>query len=621
MTFEELKDKALSLPYEPGVYLMQDKTGTVIYVGKAKKLKNRVSQYFQDTASHTPKTRKMVSQIDHFDTIVARSEFEALVLECSLIKRHMPKYNILLKDDKGYPYLRVDLAEDYPTMQMVSRITGDKASYFGPFGGRFVTQHVIDTLRLTLKLPGCSKQFPRDLGKERPCLNYHMNNCDGWCQLSRSQKDYHARMEQAVLILQGNYKQVAGELRAQMETAADKLQFELAASLRDRLRAVESLGEKQLVTAGTMANTDVIGYYQNETRACFAVLHYVNGSLLDKEYEILSTADDPKEAVSSLVKQFYLVRGAAPKVILTPFEMEDAELFSALLQQELGKKVLIRMPQRGDNVRLVELAQKNAREEAERITTKAERRTGTLGVLADMLHLPDTPHRMESYDISNLAGTDIVASMVVFQDGKPLKSAYKRFKVEGLTDQDDYASMHQVLLRRLTHYVQQDAGFAERPDVLLIDGGIEHARVAEDVLQTLGLSIPTYGMVKDDRHRTRALVTAAGDEIAINAVPSVFALIGTIQEETHRFAITYQRTLRSRRMKASGLEDIPGIGEKRRQALLKKFRSVKAISQAGQAELEQVLPVPAAQAVYRHFHPQEGGTACASSQEPPEASR
>ena len=621
MTFEELKDKALSLPYEPGVYLMQDKTGTVIYVGKAKKLKNRVSQYFQDTASHTPKTRKMVSQIDHFDTIVARSEFEALVLECSLIKRHMPKYNILLKDDKGYPYLRVDLAEDYPTMQMVSRITGDKASYFGPFGGRFVTQHVIDTLRLTLKLPGCSKQFPRDLGKERPCLNYHMNNCDGWCQLSRSQKDYHARMEQAVLILQGNYKQVAGELRAQMETAADKLQFELAASLRDRLRAVESLGEKQLVTAGTMANTDVVGYYQNETRACFAVLHYVNGSLLDKEYEILSTADDPKEAVSSLVKQFYLVRGAAPKVILTPFEMEDAELFSALLQQELGKKVLIRMPQRGDNVRLVELAQKNAREEAERITTKAERRTGTLGVLADMLHLPDTPHRMESYDISNLAGTDIVASMVVFQDGKPLKSAYKRFKVEGLTDQDDYASMHQVLLRRLTHYVQQDAGFAERPDVLLIDGGIEHARVAEDVLQTLGLSIPTYGMVKDDRHRTRALVTAAGDEIAIGAVPSVFALIGTIQEETHRFAITYQRTLRSRRMKASGLEDIPGIGEKRRQALLKKFRSVKAISQAGQAELEQVLPVPAAQAVYRHFHLQEGGTACASSQEPPEASR
>ena len=605
MTFEELKDKALSLPYEPGVYLMQDKTGTVIYVGKAKKLKNRVSQYFQDTASHTPKTRKMVSQIDHFDTIVARSEFEALVLECSLIKRHMPKYNILLKDDKGYPYLRVDLAEDYPTMQMVSRITGDKASYFGPFGGRFVTQHVIDTLRLTLKLPGCSKQFPRDLGKERPCLNYHMNNCDGWCQLSRSQKDYHARMEQAVLILQGNYKQVAGELRAQMETAADKLQFELAASLRDRLRAVESLGEKQLVTAGTMANTDVIGYYQNETRACFAVLHYVNGSLLDKEYEILATADDPKEAVSSLVKQFYLVRGAAPKVILTPFEMEDAELFSALLQQELGKKVLIRMPQRGDNVRLVELAQKNAREEAERITTKAERRTGTLGVLADMLHLPDTPHRMESYDISNLAGTDIVASMVVFQDGKPLKSAYKRFKVEGLTDQDDYASMHQVLLRRLTHYVQQDAGFAERPDVLLIDGGIEHARVAEDVLQTLGLSIPTYGMVKDDRHRTRALVTPEGREIGIVNQQAVFSLIGQIQEETHRFAITYHHQHHTKSAIRSVLDGIPGLGPKRQTELRKTFGTVRAIREADEEALAAVLPKNVAHEVWVRLHGKE----------------
>ena len=606
MTFEELKDKALSLPYEPGVYIMQDKAGTVIYVGKAKKLKNRVSQYFQDTAAHTPKTRKMVSQIDHFDTIVARSEFEALVLECSLIKRHMPKYNILLKDDKGYPYLRVDLTEDYPTMQMVSKTAGDKASYFGPFGGRSVTQHVIDTLRLTLKLPGCSKQFPRDLGKDRPCLNFHMNNCDGWCQLSRSQKEYHARMEQAVLILQGSYKKVADELRMQMEGAAEKLQFELAASLRDRLRAVESLGERQLVTAGTMANTDVIGYYQNEARACFAVLHYVNGSLLDKEYEILSPADDPQEAVSALVKQFYLARGTAPKVILTPFELEDAELFSALLQQELNKKVLIRMPQRGDNVRLVELAHKNAREEAERITTKAERRTGTLGALADMLHLPDIPHRMEAYDISNLAGTDIVASMVVFQDGRPLKSAYKRFRVEGLTDQDDYASMHQILLRRLTHYVQQDAGFSERPDVLLIDGGVEHTRVAEEVLQTLGLDIPAYGMVKDDKHRTRALVTAEGAEIAISAVPSVFALIGTIQEETHRFAITFHHESHSKSSTHSALDGIPGVGKVRVQALLKTFKSVRAIREADIFALERVLPKDAAASVYLHFHGETG---------------
>ncbi len=602
MTFDELKDKALSLPYEPGVYLMQDRTGTVIYVGKAKKLKNRVSQYFQDTAAHTPKTRRMVSQIDHFDVIVARTEFEALVLECSLIKRHMPKYNILLKDDKGYPYLRVDLREDYPVIEMVSRTAGDGASYFGPFGGRFVTQHVIDTLRLTLHLPGCGKQFPRDIGKERRCLNFHMNNCDGWCQLPEGQPEYHRRVEQAVMMLQGQYKSVADELRTQMEQAADKLQFELAASLRDRLRAVESLGQKQLVTAGTMANTDVIGYYQSQSKACFAVLHYVDGSLMDKEYEILAPADDPQEAVGALVKQFYLARGAAPKVVLLPEEMEDAELFSELLQERLQKKVHFRTPQRGESVRLVEIAQKNAREEAERVTTRTERRQGTLAALADLLQLPEIPSRLESYDISHTGGTDIVASMVVFQDGKPLKSAYRRFRIEDLTDQDDYASMRQVLLRRLRHYLAQDAGFSERPDVLLIDGGVEHAGIAEEVLRELALNIPTFGMVKDGHHRTRALVNAQGDEIAISAVPSVFALIGTIQEETHRFAITYHKTLRSRHVKASALESIPGIGKKRREQLLRTFRSVRAISQAELSELEQVLPKNAAEAVYAHYH-------------------
>jgi excinuclease ABC subunit C len=271
MTFEELKDKALSLPFEPGVYIMQDKTNCVIYVGKAKKLKNRVSQYFQDSSAHTPKTRKMVSQIDHFDVIVAASEFEALVLECSLIKRYMPKYNILLKDDKGYPYLRIDLREEYPVIEMVGRVADDGAEYFGPYGGRYMTQTAIDTLRLTLKLPGCGKRFPRDLGKERPCLNYHMNNCDGWCQLSRSPEEYRARIAQAVLMLQGKYKEVSDELREKMEQAAERLDFEQAAALRDRLNAVESLGKKQLVTAGTMASTDVVGYYQSEAKACFAV--------------------------------------------------------------------------------------------------------------------------------------------------------------------------------------------------------------------------------------------------------------------------------------------------------------------------------------------------------------
>ena len=604
MTFEELKDKALSLPYEPGVYLMQDKQGQIIYVGKAKKLKNRVSQYFQNTAAHTPKTRKMVSQIDHFDVIVAASEFEALVLECSLIKRHMPKYNILLKDDKGYPYLRVDMREDYPVMELVNKVTGDGASYFGPYGGRGTTQRVIDTIRLTLKLPGCSKKFPRDLGKERPCLNYHMNNCDAWCQLSRSPQEYKARMEQAMLLLQGKYTELADEIREKMLAAAEALDFEQAALLRDRLRAVESLGQKQLVTAGSMANTDVIGYYQSEAKACFAVLHYVDGNLLDKEYEILQPADDEEEAVSTLVKQYYLARGAAPKVILLPKPMEDAALFEELLFQNLQKRVHIRTPQRGDNVRLVDLAQKNAREEAERVTSKAERAMGTLGLLQNMLGL-ESLHRLESYDISNIAGTDIVASMVVFVDGRPSKQDYKRFKIEGLTDQNDYASMQQVLRRRLTHYVNGDAGFDARPDALLIDGGVEHANAVLQVLNEMGLNIPTFGMVKDNRHRTRALVTPQGHEISISSTPAVFALIGTIQEETHRFAITYHHTLRSRRVRGSKLEEIPGVGPKRRETLLKTFKSIKAIEEASLTALEDAIGKAAGRAVYDYYHPSQ----------------
>ncbi|MBQ9969735.1 MAG: excinuclease ABC subunit UvrC, partial [Oscillospiraceae bacterium] len=432
MTFDELKEKARSLPLAPGVYLMQDKGGKVIYVGKAKKLRNRVSQYFQDSAAHSPKTRRMVSMIDHFDVIVAASEFEALVLECSLIKRHMPKYNILLKDDKGYPYLRIDMRDEYPVMTMVNRVMDDGADYYGPYGGRFVTQQLIDTIRLTFKLPGCGKSFPKDLGKDRPCLNYHMNNCDAWCQLSRTAEEYRLIMKQVTMLLQGKYKQIAQSLRQQMEDAAEALEFERAAALRDRMLAIENLGKKQLVTAGTMAHTDVIGYYEGSAKACFSVLHFVDGSLLDKSYEIVPLSGNMEDAVSSLVKQYYLSRNCAPKEILLPCEMEDAQLFSDLLYQNLKKRVHIRVPQRGDGVRLVQLANKNASEEAERVTSKEERTSGTLLLLRNILGLQEIPSRMEAYDISNTAGTDIVASMVVFVDGKPLKRDYKRFKIHDL---------------------------------------------------------------------------------------------------------------------------------------------------------------------------------------------
>ena len=604
MTFDELKDKALSLPYAPGVYIMRNRDDKVIYVGKAKKLKNRVSQYFQDTANHSPKTRVMVSHIHHFDVIVAASEFEALVLECSLIKRYMPKYNILLKDDKGYPYLRLNMKEIYPKIELVSKLSDDGADYYGPYGGRAVTHSVMEAIRQTLKLPGCNKQFPRDVGKDRPCLNYHMNQCAGWCQASVSAIDYRERMFQARKLLQGNYKEVAADIKDQMLSAADNLEFELAASLRDRLNAVETLGQKQLVTAGTLADTDVVGYGETEAKACFAVLHFSGGNLLDKDYEVFPVPDDKAEAVSSLMKQYYLSRGLAPKQVLLPFEIEDSELFSELLEQQYGRKPKLKVPQRGDNLRFVELANKNAQEEAERVTGKEERVNATLELLGKMLAI-EPPKRIESFDISNISGTDIVASMVVFQDGKSRKSDYKRFKLEGLSNQDDYASMHQVVKRRFVHYKAGDKGFDAAPDLLLIDGGVNHANVAVEALAELGLTFPVFGMVKDDRHRTRALVTPEGREIRIDNNQAIFSLIGNIQEETHRFAITYHRSLRSKRLRYSELDSIPGIGPKRKQELLKQFKSLTAIGQATLPELERFLPKDAAAAVYQHFRRKE----------------
>ena len=601
MTFEELRQKAHELPTVPGVYLMQNKANQVIYVGKAKKLRNRVSQYFVDASAHTPKTRLMISQIDHFDVIVAGSEFEALVLECSMIKRHAPKYNILLKDDKGYPYLRMDMREEYPVISMVNRVIHDDAEYYGPFGGRYVTQQLIDAIRLGFKLPGCAKEFPKCRGKERPCLNFHMKNCDGWCQMEKTPEQYRQVMKQVSMLLQGKYRQAADELKEQMEAAAERLEFEQAAVLRDRLLALENLGKKQLVTAGTMAHSDVIGYYQNVSKACFAVLHYVDGNLLDKEFEILSPSDEPREAVSALVKQYYLCRNCAPKEVLLPCEMDDAEIFSDLLFQNLNKRVRIRMPKRGDGLALVQLANRNAEEEAERVTSGEERSSGTLRLLQNMLSI-DSLHRIESFDISNTAGKDIVASMVVFVQGKPMKREFRRFQINGLVGQDDYGSMHQVITRRFLHFKQQDAGFCEKPDLLLIDGGAEHAAVAERALQELELEFPVYGMVKDHRHRTRALVTSCGREIGIQTEPSVFSFIGNIQEQTHKYAIEYHRQLRSRHVRESVLDDIPGIGEVRKKKLLRHFKTVAAIRKADTEALREVLPDKQAQTVYAYFH-------------------
>lgn len=606
MRIEELKEKALSLPLLPGVYIMKDKTGNVIYIGKAKKLKNRVSQYFQETASHSAKTRMMVSKVYSFDVIIAASEFEALILECSLIKQHKPKYNILLKDDKGYPFLRLNMKDAYPRITLVNDIQDDGAEYFGPFGSRGVTQSLLKALCLALKLPDCSRVFPRDVGRERPCLNYHMNQCGGWCLSEKSIEEYRQTAENARQLLSGNYKAVTANIREEMLDAAESLNFELAAKLRDRLQAVEALGKKQFVRATTAADTDVIGYAQTEVKACFSALHFSDGNLLDKENIFIQVPESREAAVSALLKQFYLSRRFAPKVILLPCEIDDRVLFAQLLEQEFHKKVHIRIPQRGDGVRLLELAEKNAQDEANRVSDREERLQSALHTLGKMISV-STPARIESYDISNISGTDTVASMVVFIDGKPATAQYKRFKIKDITGQNDYASMEQVLQRRFQNYFDQDKGFETLPDLLLIDGGVAHAGIAETVLSTLGLAIPVFGMVKDDRHRTRALVTAEGREIGIVGNQGVFSLVGNIQEETHRFAIGYHRKLRSKRLRYSELDKIDGIGPKRKQQLLKTFGSLTGIASADLDELERHLPKDVALSVFTHFENKREG--------------
>ena len=613
-TLSTLQDKANRLPLLPGVYMMLDEKSEIIYVGKAKKLKNRVSSYFH--GEHLPKVAAMVEKVRDFQVIVAGSEFEALVLENSLIKRHQPHYNILLKDDKGYPFIRMDMGMEYPRMELSSKAEKDGASYFGPFGGRSRSREIIDAITKALLLPDCSRAFPRDIGKERPCLNYHMGKCAGWCLRDSDCRDYQLRCRQAAMILEGKDGELVSSLREEMETAAENLRFERAAELRDRIRAIEGLRNHQRVIATVFTDTDAVGFRRG-AKSCFVVLHFMNGDLVSKDVELLDEPmeEDP-EAVAELVRQYYLGSGASqPGTVLLPCEIEGREDLEKLIGDTIGKRVHLEIPKRGERLRLVESAQLNAQEEILRRTTAEQRRNKTLEWLQRALDLEQFPHRIEAFDISNLGNMGIVAAMTVFQDGKPLKSAYRKFRIRDLEQQDDYASMYQAVSRRFQRYLDGDEKFAPLPDLLLIDGGDIHTATALRALGELGLEVPCFGMVKDDRHRTRALVTAEGKEIGISGNQAVFSLIGNIQEETHHSAITYQRSLRSQGF-ASELDGIAGIGPKRKNDLLKRFKSLKAIREASVAELEERLPVKTAGEVYRHFHRE--GEICESLQEAPE---
>ena len=548
MTREELHQKVLTLPKEPGVYIMKNKQDQVIYVGKAKVLKNRVSQYFQNEAKHTPKTRKMVGNICNFDIIVCSSEFEALVLENQMIKKYQPKYNILLKDDKGYPFLRIPTDEPYPTFQVVGKPKADAARYLGPYAGRGAAMQAIDTVNRALGLRDCHRSLPRDIGKRRPCLNAQMGLC---------------------------------------------------------MRAIQRAGQHQMVVASGFSDMDILAFVQGETKGCLVVLHYIAGNLYDKEYTMLDgTAEqDGAELLGDYLKQYYAMRGVVPGLVLISHPIEELDAVSEFLRSIAGKKVTLSVPQRGRRRELMDLARKNAREEIVRSETTGQRRQKSLELFGSMMGLPQTPTTFEAYDISNLAGTNTVGSMIVFENGQPKRSRYRRFRIESVADgQDDYKAMEEMLTRRLQRWKDGDEKFSPLPSVFMIDGGLGHVRIAKGVLERFGCETPVFGMVKDDHHRTRGLVAPDGREFSIATTPAVFALIGRMQEEVHRFAITYQRTLRQSQAVRSQLDQIPGIGEKRRTALLQTFKSLKRVREATIEELEAAVPHTAAQAVYDYFH-------------------
>ncbi len=601
---EKLAAKAHALPMKPGVYLMKDAAGKIIYVGKAKLLKNRVSSYFR--GAHNEKTQALVSNIADFDVIVATSEFEALVLENSLIKHHMPKYNILLKDDKGYPFVRLDRAADYPELTVVSRTADDGARYFGPYGSRGSTFAALEAMKKALKLPQCARRFPRDIGRERPCLNYHMGACRAYCLRDTPRSEYLQAIDQAVMILEGRSAELLKQLKEEMAAAAQALRFERAAELRDSIKAISLLETKQHAWSANGTDVDAVGFCRG-VKSCFVVLHYVDGQLLGKDYELIDEpVEDDDEAVSGLVRQYYTIRASAPKSVLLPFELADAQSLQQLISQCAGRSVTVSVPQRGEKAVYTATAVLNAREEIERHSTREEKASRTAQWLEKALDLPGLPERIEAFDISNTGNDSIVAGMVVFKDGRPLKRDYRHFKIMTTDGQNDYGSMAEAVGRRMARYAAGDEKFAPLPDLLLIDGGAAHAAAAVRACVENGVNVPVFGMVKDDRHRTRALVTPEGHEIGIAAQPHVFAFIGTIQEETHRFAIEYHRKLRSKSAVGSTLDAIPGVGPARRTALLKSFGTVSAVREAELEQLTKVVPKNTAKAVYDYFHGESG---------------
>lgn len=599
-----LRKKAMALPLLPGVYIMHDKSGEIIYIGKAKALKNRVSQYFGSQNNHPEKVRRMVDNVDDFEYIITDSEFEALILECSLIKQHTPKYNILLKDDKGYSYIRVS-GDDWARLSYVLQKKDDGAQYIGPYKSSYYVKSAVEEANKIFMLPTCNRKFPQDFRKGRPCLNFHIKQCMAPCTGKVKLKDYKESVNQALDFLRGGSSNSIKQLTQQMEEAAENLEFERAARIRDKINAVKKMGDKQKVVSNKVLDEDVIARFSDDGKTCFQVFRFEGGRLFDRESFVFDS-DDAECETEEFLLRYYTIRNDIPKNIALDKEFDGLDAITEWLSQKRGNKVNVAVPQRGDQAQLVAMCRSNAAEALAQRKGATVREYSVLEELKELLGLENLPEYIESYDISNLAGTENVAGMVVYKNGKPLKSAYKKFKIKGFDGQDDYASMAEVLTRRFDEYYKaenSDEGFGKLPDLILLDGGKGQVAVVKEVLTMKNIDVPLFGMVKDDKHRTRA-VTGDGGEIAINSKRAVFTFVSKIQDEVHRFAIGYHHSRRSKNTFKSSLTSIEGVGEVRAKTLLKQFRTIDNISKADLAELENCprMTKDSAIAVYRYFH-------------------
>ena len=610
----DLEEELKKLPDKPGVYLMHDKWDNIIYIGKAKILKNRVRQYFQSSRNKSPKIVQMVSNIEYFEYIITDSELEALVLECNLIKEHRPKYNTMLKDDKSYPFIKVTVNEAYPRVLIARDMKHGAARYFGPYTSAGAVKDTIELLRRLYKIRTCNRALPKDEGKERPCLNYHIGQCNAPCQGFISREDYKKNIDEVIAFLNGDYSIVTKKLTDKMLKASQNLEFEEAARLRDLLNSVKHIVEKQKITADDANDRDVIACASDGEDAVVQVFFIRQGKLLGREHFHMRVAegDDKADIISDFIKQYYGGTPFIPNIIMLQAEISDTEIIEEWLSKRKGRKVSLIAPKKGDKEKMVELAYKNASlvltQDAEKIKREEKRTTGAMKEIAKWLGLGELI-RVEAYDISNTSGVESVGSMVVFEYGKPKKNDYRKFKIKTVKGPDDYKSMREVLMRRFTRAkreadgLEENRGFSRYPDIIMMDGGRGQVNVCLDVLSELGLDIPVCGMVKDDNHNTRGLYYN-NVEIVIDRHSEGFKLITRVQDEAHRFAITYHRSLRDKKEIHSVLDEIDGIGPVKRKALMKHFLDIERIRNADVSELMEVSGIsePLAHNIYDYFH-------------------